>query len=179
MIAAKPLTPLGVRSYDFYNKAGAAVWFSGAGKLPFPGKHNDRRGSARLISRGTLHPDRKAISILETHPQWTANGWIEGRYPVIVLDKGLRFKAVGGFLKGAAASRGVMFKVILRETERRNEVVVVKRKVLPGQTVRLESPDLTSWAGKKVQFVLRVEAGSSSAQDWAVWVKPRLIKVSG
>jgi hypothetical protein len=177
--ATKAIAAPAVQSYDFYSAANHAVWFSGAGKLPCPGKSNDRRGFVRLIERGTLHPDRNAINLLETHPQWTANGWIEGRYPALVLDKGVRFRAVGGFLKGAAASKGVTFKVILKETERRNEVVLVHKKVLPGQRIRLRSVDLTPWSGKKVQFVLRVEAGPGSAQDWAVWVKPRLIKVSG
>jgi len=177
--ATKAIATPAIQSYDFYDTANNAVWYSGAGKLPFPGKSNDRRGFVRLINQGTLHPDRNAITMLETHPQWTSNGWIEGRYPVVVLDKGVRFRAVGGFLKGAAASKGVIFKVIIKETERHHEAVLVNKKVLPGQRIRLQSADLTPWAGKKVQFVLRVEAGSSSAQDWAVWVKPRLIKASG
>jgi hypothetical protein len=177
--ATKAVALPAIQSYDFYDAANHAVWYSGAGKLPFPGKSNDRRGFVRLINRGTLHPDRNAVSLIETHPQWTSNGWIEGRYPVMVLDKGVRFRAVAGFLKGASASKGVIFKVLIKETARRHEAVLIHKKVLPGQRVRLRSADLTPWSGKKVQFVLRVEAGPGSAQDWAVWVKPRLIKVSG
>jgi hypothetical protein len=34
--------------------------------------------------------------------------------------------------------------------------------------------DLSRWTGKKIALVLRVDAGATSTQDWAVWVKPRL-----
>ena len=163
--------PVTVQSYDFYAQAGLAYWRSAAGKLPFPGASNDRRGFVRQINRGYLNPGKAAINMLQTHPHWTSGGWIAGLYPSVLLGKNVRFRAVVGFLKGADHSDGATFMVQVYENGRYHRVL--RRKVAPNKYVQLEG-NLAPWAGKKVQIILRVDAGRSSGQDWAVWVKPRL-----
>jgi hypothetical protein len=170
MVAAAPL-PVAVQSYDFYAQAGSAFWRSAAGKLPFPGAASDSRGFVRQINRGYLNPHTAAIKMLETHPQWTSGGWIAGLYPSVLLGKNIRFRAVAGFLKGADHSDGATFMVQVYENGRYHRVL--RRTVSPKRYVELEG-DLSPWAGKKVQIILRVNSGRSSGQDWAVWVKPRL-----
>jgi hypothetical protein len=34
--------------------------------------------------------------------------------------------------------------------------------------------DLTSLAGKNIEFILAIQANGPSTQDWAVWVKPQI-----
>ena len=163
--------PVTVHSYDFYALAGTALWRSAAGRLPFPGPSNDSRGFVRQLSRGYLNPGTAAINMLQTHPQWTAGGWIAGLYPAILLGKNLHFHAVAGFLKGSNHSDGATFMVQVYENGRYHRVL--RRTISAKRHVPLEG-DLSPWAGKKVQIILRVDAGRNSGQDWAVWVKPRL-----
>ncbi|MFP3869532.1 MAG: hypothetical protein ACLFVT_01450 [Syntrophobacteria bacterium] len=160
-----------VSSYDFYEKAESATWRSRAGALPFPGENNDRRGFVRRINRGRINPDNAAVNLLQTHPEWKQGGWIAGMYPATVLGENLRFRAVAGFLKGSRSPDGVTFMVQVYENGRYHRIL--RHKVSPARYVNLEG-DLSAWAGKEVRLILRVDAGNSSAQDWAVWVKPRL-----
>ena len=174
-----------VQSYDFYKNASKATWRSVNAfrptpdkgnvplTLPFPGRTNDRKGFARILSKGTLNPGTAAINLLQTHPRWVPNGWIMGEYPAMVLGENVRFKSVAGFLKGANNSDGAIFEVLINENGKLFKVL--SRKVSNKRHVSLDA-DLSKWAGKKVQINLKVKSGNNANQDWAVWVKPRLTK---
>jgi hypothetical protein len=161
----------GLTSYDFYAEGGKASWRSGVGSLPFPGQANDKRGFVRQVAKGSLHTGNAAIEMLQTHPQWSQNGWIAGLYRDLVPAPKVRFKSVVGFLKGAGASDGATFTVLVYENGRYYRVF--KETVTPDRYVNVDV-DLSRWAGKKIALLLRVDAGATSTQDWAVWVKPRL-----
>ncbi len=163
----------GLTSYDFYAEGGKASWRSGAGSLPFPGQANDNRGFVRQVAKGSLHTGNAAIEMLQTHPQWTKGGWIAGLYRDLVPASQVRFKSVVGFLKGAGASDGATFTVQVYENGRYYRVF--KETVTPDRYVNVDV-DLSRWAGKKIALVLRVDAGATSTQDWAVWIKPRLTR---
>ena len=53
---------------------------------------------------------------------------------------------------------------------------------LPGKTMTVPGQfedwdiDLSDYAGQKVFFVLRVEAGASAVNDFAVWKQARLVQ---
>ncbi len=163
----------GLTTYDFYAEGGKASWRSGVGTLPFPGQANDNRGFVRQVAKGSLHTGNAAIEMLQTHPQWTKGGWIAGLYPNIVPASQVRFKSVVGFLKGAGASDGATFTVQVYENGRYYRVF--RETVTPDRYVNVDV-DLSRWAGKKISLILRVDAGATSTQDWAVWVKPRLTR---
>jgi hypothetical protein len=169
-LAIQPV-PAGITHYDFYSQAGKATWRSGAGTLPFPGPANDNRGFVRPLAKGTLHTGNAAIELLQTHPQWKTNGWVAGRYADLTPAKGVHFKSIVGFLKGAAASDGATFSVQVYENG--HYYRLFKKAVTPDRYVNVDL-DLSRWAGRNISLVLRVDAGATSAQDWAVWVKPRL-----
>jgi hypothetical protein len=164
---------IGLTSYDFYAEAGKASWRSGAGSLPFPGRTNDNRGFVRQVAKGSLHTGNAAIEMLQTHPQWTKGGWIAGLYRDLVPASNVRFKSVVGFLKGAGASDGATFTVLVYEKGRYYRVF--RERVTPDRYVNVDV-DLNRWAGQKIALVLRVDAGATSTRDWAVWVKPRLAR---
>ena len=157
--------------YDLYQNANQATWKSGAGALKFPGSSYDRQGFVLTTPNGTICPDNKAKNLLETFPQWIKNGTIEGRYPQMVLGNNFKFKAVGAMLKGSTNSDGVIMSVgIFYE----NRIYRVLRKRITCNGYENFEIDLSSWAGKKIQILLQVNAGNTSTQDWAVWVYPRL-----
>ncbi len=176
-VKRSPRVPEGIvamERYDFYDNAGKAEWRSNYGKLPFPGRPNDSHGFARLLPQARI-TDRGlgAGKVLESHPAWRHDGWIEGRYPMMLLaDKPLVFRATASLLKGARHSNGALFKVYLKEKNyriRRIYAAHVRRN-----DTRAINIDLSRWRNKRVQIILRVEADGNSAQDWAVWVSPRI-----
>ena len=176
---AKPMTVVTpqiqsvVQSYNFYSNAKHAQWRSSSGSLPFQGRMDDPRGFVRQVPKAALSTGNAAMSLLQTHPQWKTNGWIQGHYPPMVLGKDLKFKAVVGFLKGATRSDGVVFQVHIKEGSKYHRAI--SKRVRVNKYAHLEA-NLAQWSGKKVQIVLQVIAGNTSDQDWAVWVKPRLDK---
>ena len=163
-----------VKEYDFYANAAKAKWRNASKDLPFPGRTDDAQGFGRVMASGQINPNNAAQFILQTHPQWIEGGMIAGLYPEMVLDDNVRFRALAGFLKGASQSDGATFVVGVFEGDRYRPVL--RQRVSQERFVHLDA-DLKPWAGKKVAISLRVEAGRSSAQDWTVWVKPRLEQV--
>lgn len=162
-----------VDQYDFYGQAAKAQWRSGSGVLPCPGSASDARGFVRTLPKGTLHAGNAAVQLLQTHPQWVEKGYIAGFYPSMVLAPQVHFKSVIGFLKGASNSDGATFTVQVYENGRYNRVF---RRTLGPERYASVDVDLSRWAGKKINLIMRVDAGNNSTQDWAVWVKPRLTK---
>jgi PASTA domain len=162
--------------YDVLAHAGDAAWGSGAGALPFPGADDDQRGFA-LIRPGTLLlEDGSHPTCLETHPQWMPNGYITGDFtlPAPVID-GDHFRATIGFLAVAqppsvgdatfsvqAVLPGGQVATLAQQFDRADD-----------GTLRDLDVDLSPVRGARV-IRLRVDAGASDHQDWAVWVRPRV-----
>jgi hypothetical protein len=153
-------------SIDLIQKSRTAQWFNDRGmRLPFPGRDSDIRGFARLIT-SVLEDGQSYSNVLETHPRWETQGWIEGRFP-LNLPQNASFEATVGFLRGASATDGVIFEVLWKEGNRENILATVK-KLYNGNLASL-SADLYPYGGQTGILILRVRAGASSSQDWAVW----------
>ena len=165
-----------VSHYDFYQNASKAKWRSSRGALSFPGKTDDSRGFVIAVPRGKVgQRGTAAIKILETHPAWSDNGWIEGRYPALTPASKVHFLSNAGFLQGANASNGAIFKVYVHSFKDNKTMRVYQRHVSPRRLAPIDI-DLSRWAGQRIEIILRVEAGGNSAQDWAVWIAPRLAR---
>jgi len=163
--------PQEVTQYNFFANAYKAQWKNSSARLSFPGATNDNRGFVRSLKEGMICPNNKAINLLQTHPQWVNGGFIEGRYPAMILGKNVKFKSIGALLKGANSSDGVIMSVSVLYNGKLKRVL---RKRINCNAYNSLEADLSSWAGKKIQIVLNVSAGKTSTQDWAVWVNPRL-----
>jgi hypothetical protein len=160
------------QTIDLVAEARHAKWFNDQGThLPFPGAPGDSRGFVRLRA-AQLEDGQPYTRILQTHPRWVANGWIEGHYQ-LTIPKNSSFEAVVGFIQGAKGSDGVFFEVSWRE---KNKEFLLKRleKTYSGSlsSIRL---DLSSYGGHSGIFVLRVKAGKSSGQDWAAWTSAKIV----
>lgn len=168
--AAIPLDKPGL-IYKMHQHFKLAKWRSAAGILPAPGSANDNRGFVRFLKEGKICPNTKAANLLQTHPQWISNGWITGIYPRMKLGKNVKFKSVGALLNGASGSDGVVMEVFVLDKARQTRII---RKRINCNGYKSLEADLSKWAGKTVSILLRVNAGKTSAQDWAVWVNPIL-----
>ncbi len=160
-----------IQTYDFAARASEAVWRNDRGeRLPFPGAESDARGFV-VVKSGKLEDGQTYQDVLLTHPRWDANGHIQGRYRIRPAT-GRWFNAKVGFLDGAVGTDGVTFKV-LWWFGGTGQTLAEVRDLSEGSLRRI-AVDLGRFAGREGELELRVEAGSSSARDWAVWVQPRI-----
>lgn len=149
-------------------KSPLARWRNDRGllNLPFPGNPNDSRGFVRII-KAQLENGEFANNVLQTHPRWAPGGSIEGQFQITIPDNA-KFSAEVGFIQGATGTDGVIFEILWREKGERDIVLGRLEKKYTGQLALL-NVELQTLAGRSGFLVLKVEAGASSAQDWAIW----------
>ncbi len=174
VITIVPVLPIPIEmiAYNLVTKADLASWSSGAGNLPWNGAGTDNRGFARWVQNAQLEDGSTATKVLETHPQWVSNGYIAGTFTDIyysgyVVQSGDHFKATVGFLKGASAGK-VRFRVMIRAQGAGNTWIANVTDTYDGNLKTIDV-SLDPWAGKKADFILRVEANGPATQDWAIW----------
>ena len=162
--------------YDFYTRADSAVWISVAGNLTFGGPDTDDKGFA-MYKDGKKLEDGTAVSkVIETHPQFVDDGVISGRFPAYTVVAGEHFTAKIGFLANSDGTCGtgkVKFQLNYRESGGPIVSLGEWTESCDG-TLKAVDVDLTSLKGKSVEMILAVLANGSSAQDWAVWVRPQI-----
>jgi len=161
--------------YDFVARAADASWSSEAGNLPFPCSDSDSRGFALYRNNYQLEDNSTCTRALETHPQWISNGWIMGTYPQMTVPANAELDVTVGFFKGASQSDGVVFGVKFQEflgltVAPRTHSIIAHKATYDGKMDSV-ARELSSLQGKTGNFILYVEAGQSSGQDWAAWAK--------
>ncbi len=169
---SQPLSAANGASYDFISNAPSASWYSGAGSLSFPGSESDSNGFACYRNNVQLEDNSIAEKVLETHPQWIAEGWISGRYPQITIPADAELNITVGFIKGADASDGVTFEVLFEEGQTRQ--TIISQYATCNAKLDSVTQSLDALAGKSGCFILQVKAGKSSGQDWAVWAEAKI-----
>ena len=160
--------------YDLLAEASDAYWTTGAGHIDFGGPLDDSRGFALYRTNIELEDGNTYPKVLETHPRWTNSGWVAGIYSSnITIPDGAKFTAKIGFIKGATATDGVKFAIrfYYESTAYTYDLInAAYDGVLDDLNI-----DLSLLYGKTGQIQLLVSTGgSSSAQDWAVWVNPQI-----
>jgi len=157
--------------FDLHSQAPAAEWKSGAGNLTFGGPDTDANGFVMYRNGATLEDGSTNSKVLEMHPQWVDNGVITGLYPPYTVVTGEHFKATIGFL-GPCGVGDVKFQLNYREAGTLYSLDAWTDTC--DGVLKSVDVDLSSIAGKNVRFALAVLANGTSAQDWAVWIRPRV-----
>jgi hypothetical protein len=111
---------------------------------------------------------------LETHPQWVNNGVISGTFPEFDVKAGDRFRAVIGCLYNGGECN-VRFQLNYRADGGALANLGQWDQTYDGSIQNL-NVDLSSLAGKSVEFTLAVLSNGSSGQDWAFWLQPRIVR---
>ncbi len=160
---------------DFVNSVCSAQWFSGAGVLPCPGTDGDARGFVLNLTNPRLeNGTTDSRPGLLTFPQNTFNGYIQGIYPTFAVQAGDRFQATLNCEYGA-----VDCFVIFRLDAEMASGVTQSLGTFGERYDGLYYPaniDLSSLAGKNVNFILTVFANGAATGDRAVWVGPRIVR---
>jgi len=158
-------------SVDLYATAGKATWESQAGRLPYNGSTNDKRGFVRPLGTSELIDGRSHDKVLWTHPEWKDGGYIKGSFDVTIPPNATTFEADVGFLPKVTRSDGVQFSVLIRHGPRSYNLI--RRTVRPSDGVisaRGQVPEAVR--GQKVTVELWASSGGTSAQDWFAWSAP-------
>ena len=163
--------------FDLHTRATDASWVGSAAGVvtTFGGPDTDTNGFAMYRNNQKLEDGTSPSKILEIHPQWVNNGVMTGLYPAYTVVAGEHFKARIGFLAkadGTCGTGNAKFQLNYKESG------VLKplgewTETCDG-TIKAVDVDLSSIAGKNVQFALAVLANGPADQDWAVWVSPRV-----
>lgn len=162
--------------FDLHTRAPDANWVSGASTLTFGGPQTDERGFAMFRNNERLEDGTSPGKILEVHPQMIQDGSITGTYPAYTVVSGEHFQARIGFLAkadGTCGAGNVKFQLNYKELSGAFGSLGEWTETCDG-TMREIDVNLSSLAGKSVQFVLAVLANGSPTEDWAVWVSPRV-----
>ncbi len=160
-------------TYDFVSSK-AQQWTSGAGSLHFPGTNGDARGFALKLTSAQLETgltvNQPALLMV---PQKKTNGYIQALYPAIAIRKGDRFQATIGCEYGATSCY-LTYRLDVRTSAGVKKFWTFSEKY-DNQTYDVNL-DLSSLAGKNVEFFLMVLATGSPTGDRALWVAPRITR---
>ncbi len=165
--------------FNLHEKAPLATWQAGGPPyvtLTFGGPDTDANGFAMYKDGQKVEDGSTPSKVLETHPMWIDDGVISGRYPAYTVQAGERFLAKIGFLAKADGTCGVgnaLFQVNYREGGTLHPLGSWTKSC--DGTLQNINLDLSALVGHTVEFVLAVAANGSSAQDWAVWINPRVV----
>jgi hypothetical protein len=172
---ATTTAPSPVTIYDMALNYCAADWVSGYGALTCGGSTSDEHGFVvradnPKLSNGTTYNG----AALETHPEWVTDGVITGRYPAVSVQTGYHFKSTIGCLNGATTCN-VTYQLNYRKDG--GDLQSYGQWVMTYTTAPKDLDiDLSSVAGHSVEFVLAVKANGETAQNWAIWFNPRIVK---
>lgn len=160
--------------YDFVANSGLAKWQSGAGALIFPGPTGDARGYGQQLSEVKLETGQTVSErALLMAPQNKTDGYIQALFPAQPIHSGDRFQATIGCQYGATTCY-VTYRIDVRSSAGTKTLWAFKEKY-EGLTYNVNL-DLSSLAGKDVEFFLMVLATGSPNGDQAVWVAPRITR---
>jgi len=167
--------------YDFLAKGKDASWFSGQGTDPaaalaYNGADDDPNGTAKIVDNVKLENGSQSAKLLLTYPKRVDNGYVYGVFPAYQVQSGDHFRANLGFMLPSGATECGSVKAIFQLAYKDGDAIKVLKEW--GESCDGKLPavayDVSSLAGKSVQFVLVVRADGSSADDWAIWNSARI-----
>jgi len=178
-VQIKVSVPSGL-TLDFISKASEAEWRSGKSNdfnipLAFNGAIDDANGAAGILQSVPLETGAISGKILLTYPKHDSNGAIAGTYPAYQVQPGDRLRGRIGLLANPDGTCGVgkvTFQIIAIEGSN-TRLLSEWNKTCDGRLIPFDL-GLSSLAGKTVNFVLVVKAGTSYQDDWAIWNSVRI-----
>lgn len=157
--------------FDLYTRATEATWANAVGALTFGGPDTNVSGFAMYRNNQPLEDGTNPAKILEMYPQMVNDGEITGLYPSYTVVTGEHFKAKIGFLSSCT---GGSVKFLLKYKEAGVLKPLTDWTDTCDAVLKDVDFDITSIAGKTVQFALIVQANGPADQDKAVWISPRV-----
>jgi hypothetical protein len=162
-------------NYDIASHYCNLEWSSGDGILPCPGSNGDQRGFVLHLDHPRLENgsvDNEAA--LLTFPQWVSDGWVRAKLPPYTVKAGDLFRSVIG-CEYNAINCNVRFQLDYQIGTGSIHNLAKWSEDYDGNYNAVEI-DLSSLAGKSVNFILSVYAHGTPNGDRALWLRPRLVR---
>jgi hypothetical protein len=166
-----------VLGYDFIDNYCEALWSNASQDLPCPGTEGDNRGfvlvqNSPKMEDGSTAPNKG----LMTFPQGIKDGLITGKYPGVTIQSGDRFQAwINCMYK--ANDCNMIYKLQYQIGKGTIQTLGQWNEVYEGQYYAINI-DLSALNGQKVKFILTVLANGSPHEDYALWIAPRITRLS-
>jgi hypothetical protein len=165
-----------VLGYDFLEKYCEAEWSTESQSLPCPGTDGDKKGFVIALNSPKMENGTTQTKGLVTHPQMVNNGLITGKFPGITVQSGDRFQATINCLY-QANDCNMIFKLQYQIGSGTIQTLGQWNEIYEGKSFSI-NVDLSSLNGQKVKFILSVLANGSAHEDYALWIAPRISRVS-
>ncbi len=171
--------------YNFIRVARSATWVNKplplgtvptVTKLNFNDLKNDNKGSARYVNNVELEDGQKyPRSVLQTQPEYKTGGLVIGYFHNVNIPANAKFSAKVGFRKEATSTDGATFEVSVYNIATKRGRRLIRHLAKYDRKLDEITADLKDYSGQKLRIELRVNAGNSFAQDWAVWQEAKII----
>ena len=165
-----------IMGYDFLEKYCEAEWSTDAQSLPCPGTDGDKKGFALVLNSPKMENGTVQSKGLVTHPQMVNNGLITGKYPGFTIQSGDRFQASISCLY-KANDCNMIFKLQYQVGNGAVQTLGQWNEIYEGAAYQV-NVDLSALNGQKVKFILTVLANGSAHEDYALWIAPRITRLS-
>jgi len=165
-----------VSAYDFLDKYCDAEWNTNAQSLPCPGTDGDTKGFVIVLNSPKMENGNTQNKGLITHPQMVKDGLITGKYPGFTIQSGDRFQAWINCLY-KANDCNIILKLQYQIGNGTIQTLGQWNEIYEGQYYAI-SVDLSALSGQKVKFILTVLANGSAHEDYALWIAPRITRLS-
>jgi hypothetical protein len=157
--------------YDFAAKFCSADWVTRAGDIQCGGTGSEAGGSVVFLTDPDLESRQENEPALWVRPNLSKDGWIRGIYPAFTLKAGDHFVAGIGCMQGSK-SCDVTFQ-LLTTTGGVTRSLGSWREIHDGKMKVLDI-DLSSYAGRSVEFALYVYNNGAVAAANAFWFVPHI-----
>jgi hypothetical protein len=165
-------------TYDFAANAQNAVWKTGSQTLTFPGSAGDAKGYVIKQDQPRLENGvYDNVPGLLTAPQNIYNGYIQGTYPAVTVQRGDRFQTIVNCEYGATNCY-VTFRLDYQIGGGAVKTLWAFRERYEGLYYRADV-SLDALAGQNVTFILTVLASGEASGDRALWGNPRIVRAGG
>jgi hypothetical protein len=166
-----------VAAYDFIASHCEADWDNGSKEIPAcPGNEGGKRGFVLALNSPKMEDGKSIGNGLLTHPEQTDDGYITGKYPSFTVQNGDRFQTTIGCME-KANDCDVNYRLQYQIGNGSIRTLGQWREVYEGGSYAI-TVDLSSLSGEKVKFILTVHANGSSHEDYAIWINPRITRLS-
>lgn len=173
-------------AYPFVTFAHQALWTTGYGILKLPLPEENANGAA-IVTHANLEDNQGWGAVLVTIPQQVTDGWIQGKFGNFYTDEFretrvkeftvpdlAKFSVKVGFASSSAPGSKARFLFgVIEPSGVVNYATPAVTASLDGKMETYEV-DLSSVAGQKRQFMLRVEVIGPAQNVKPVWVDPRI-----
>jgi len=165
-----------ILGFDFLEKYCTADWKNDSQNLPCPGTDGDNKGFVLVLNSPKTENGTAQNKGLVTHPQIVKDGMISGKYPEFTIQSGDRFQASINCLY-KANDCNMIFKLQYQIGNGAVQTLGQWNEIYEGQSYSV-NVDLNAFNGQKVKFILTVLANGSAHEDYALWIAPRISRLS-